>query len=92
MGTSASVIQARLDAEHGDKMDTWLWSDEMRDEAIESITKTYESTLAATSSPEEAYQAIKSEYLAAKKRAGEERPLDKNSSYTYAWSCIHTYA
>lgn len=85
MGTSVSVVQARLDAEHGDKMDTWRWSDGMRDAAIKSITKTYESTLAATSSPEEAYQAIKSEYLAAKKRAGEERPLARNSSYTHAW-------
>ena len=72
MGASASMVKARLQAEYGDEMSTWEWSDEMRDAAIESITKTYESVLATTASPEEAYEAIKIEYLNAKRLAGEE--------------------
>ena len=72
MGASASMVKARLQAEYGDEMSTWEWSDEMRDTAIASITKTYESVLATTASPEEAYEAIKIEYLNAKRRAGEE--------------------
>ena len=64
------MVKARLQAEYGDEMSTWEWSDEMRDAAIESITKTYESVLATTASPEEAYEAIKTEYLAIKRRAG----------------------
>ena len=72
MGASASVVKARLEAEYGDEVKTWKWSDEMRDAAIESITKTYESVLATTASPEEAYEAIKAEYLAAKRRAGKD--------------------
>ena len=52
MGASASMVKARLQAEYGDEMSTWEWSDEMRDAAIESITKTYESVLATTASPE----------------------------------------
>ena len=86
MGASASMVKARLQAEYGDEMSTWEWSDEMRDAAIESITKTYESVLATTASPEEAYEAIKTEYLAAKRRAGKERPLARH------WFYIHTYA
>ena len=86
MGASASVVKARLEAEYGDEVNTWVWSDAMRDTAIASITKTYESVLATTASPEEAYEAIKTEYLAAKRRAGKERPLARH------WFYIHTYA
>ena len=86
MGASASVVKARLEAEYGDEVETWAWSDEMRDAAIASITKTYESVLATTASPEEAYEATKTEYLAAKRRAGKERPLGRH------WLYIHTYA
>ena len=70
MGASASMVQARLQAEYGDEVNTW--TDEMRNKTIASITKTYESVLATTASPEKAYEAIKSEYLDAKRRAGEE--------------------
>ena len=70
MGASASMVQARLESDYGDEVGTW--SDEMRDATIASITKTYESTLAATASPEEAYEAIKNIYLAAKRQAGKE--------------------
>lgn len=61
---------ARLEAEHNDKVSSWKWSKEMRDAAIAAITKTYKSVLAATADPEEAYKAIKSEYLAAKRLSG----------------------
>ena len=50
----------------------------MRDAAIASITKTYESTLAATACPEEAYEAIKSIYLTAKRQAGKEHPFARH--------------
>ena len=86
MGASASVVQARLQAEYGDEVNTREWSEEMRDVAMASITKTYESVLATTASPEEAYEATKTEYLAAKRRAGKERPLGRH------WLYIHTYA
>ena len=83
MGASASMVQARLESDYGDEVGTW--SDEMRDATIASITKTYESTLAATASPEEAYEAIKSIYLAAKRQAGKEH-LARHCLYicTYA--------
>ena len=71
MGASASVVQARLQAEYGDEVNTREWSEEMRDVAIASITNTYETVLATTASSEEAYEAIKIEYLNAKRRAGE---------------------
>ena len=78
MGATASMVKARLQEEYGDEMSTWAWSDEMRDAAIESITKTYESIFAATSDPEAAYKAIKKEYLAAKRRASKESPLSRH--------------
>ena len=85
MGASASVVKARLEAEYGDEVETW--SDEMRDAAIASITKTYGSVLATTASPEYLwYKAIKTDYLAAKRRAGKEHPLGRH------WLHIHTYA
>ena len=89
MGASASVVKERLEAEYGGDVKTWKWSDEMRNAAIESITKTYESVLAATSSPEEAYEAIKGEYLAAKRRASKELPLLADRHWLM---CTHTYA
>ena len=67
MGASASVVKARLQAEYGDDVEAWVWSDEMRDAAIASITKTYGSVLATTNLW---YKAIKTDYLAAKRRAG----------------------
>ena len=68
MGGSASVVKARLKAEYGNAIYAWEWSDELRDAVIASITKTYESVLATTASPEEAYGALKIAYLNAKQK------------------------
>ena len=83
------MVQARLESDYGDEVGTW--SDEMRDATIASITKTYESTLAATASPEEAYEAIKNIYLAAKRQAGKEHPLARQCLYICTYAIITAF-